>query len=240
MNKTPGEAVEFVRQLLVEIQPIESATVLLCPPFTALAAVSTQLENTRVLLGAQNTHWERDGAFTGEISPPMLRDLFATHVIIGHSERRTIFHESDEEIHKKVLAAMNGGLIPILCVGENLSEREREKHFAVVQTQLEAALSDAKGPVIIAYEPVWAIGTGQTATPEMAQEMHGHIRKVVTQITGPAAAKEIRILYGGSMKAANAEALLRQPDIDGGLIGGASLNVQEFASIVKTAKSIEQ
>jgi triosephosphate isomerase len=238
MNKTPGEAVEFVRQLLIEIQPIETATVLVCPPFTALAAVSDRLENTRLLLGAQNVHWEKDGAFTGEISSPMLRDLFVTHVIIGHSERRTIFHESDGEIHKKVSAATGGGLTPILCVGENLNERENGRHFAVVQTQLEAALKDVESSVIIAYEPVWAIGTGQTATPEMAQEMHGHIRRVVSQILGASTAKEIRILYGGSMKAANADALLRQPDIDGGLIGGASLNVQEFASIVKIAGSI--
>lgn len=240
MNKTPGEATEFVSQLLIEIQSVEAATVLVCPPFTALAAVSNSLENTRVLLGAQNVHWEREGAFTGEISPPMLRDLFVTHVIIGHSERRAIFHEADEEIHKKVLAAINGGLMPILCVGENLNEREKGKHFSVVQTQLEAALKDVKNPVIIAYEPVWAIGTGQTATPEMAQEMHRYIRKVTTAIVEPASAKEVRILYGGSMKAANAEALLQQPDIDGGLIGGASLNVQEFASIVKIAGSIGQ
>jgi triosephosphate isomerase len=168
----------------------------------------------------------------------MLRDLFVTHVIIGHSERRAIFHESDGEIHKKVLAAINGGLTPILCVGENSGERETGKHFAVVQTQLETALEGVKGPVIIAYEPIWAIGTGQTATPEIAQEMHGHIREVIAQIVGAQAAGEIRILYGGSMKAANAGALLQQPDIDGGLIGGASLNVQEFASIIKIAGAI--
>jgi triosephosphate isomerase len=238
MNKTPGETGEFIRQLLIGIQPVGAATVLLCPPFTSLAAASGQLENTRVLLGAQNVHWERDGAFTGEISPPMLRDLFVTHVIVGHSERRTIFRETDGEIHKKVLAAINGGITPILCVGENSSEREEGKHFTVVQSQLETALQDVKGSIAIAYEPVWAIGSGKTATPEMAQEMHGHIRKVLSRILGPAVAREIRILYGGSMKAANAEALLRQQDIDGGLIGGASLNVQEFASIIKIADSL--
>ncbi|MDR1456538.1 MAG: triose-phosphate isomerase [Puniceicoccales bacterium] len=239
MNKTPGEAVEFIGQLLVEIQPLEAATVLVCPPFTAIAAVSNRLEDTRMLLGAQNVHWERDGAFTGEISPPMLRDLFVTHVIIGHSERRTIFHETDEEIHKKILSAVSGGLMPILCVGENLSDREKGRHFTVVQTQLEAALKGIKEPVIIAYEPIWAIGTGQTATPELAQEMHAHIRKIVAQIADGPVAREVRILYGGSMKAANAKDLLMQPDIDGGLIGGASLSVQEFATIIKIASSIE-
>jgi triosephosphate isomerase len=239
MNKTSTEAGEFIRQLLVEIRSNEATTVLVCPPFTALAAVSNSLEATRVLLGSQNVYYERDGAFTGEISPQMLRDLFVTHVIIGHSERRAIFHESDEEIRKKILAAINGGLTPILCVGENLNDRESKKHFAIVQGQLEAAMKDIEGQIIIAYEPVWAIGTGQTATPEMAQEMHGYIRKIVSQIAGPATAKEIRILYGGSMKASNAEALLRQQDIDGGLIGGASLSVQEFASIIRIADTID-
>jgi triosephosphate isomerase len=197
------------------------------------------LEKTSIQLGAQNMGWAKEGAFTGEISPHMLRDLYVTHVILGHSERRTIFGETLEQIRMKVEAALTNGLVPILCVGETLEEREAGQQDGVVRKQLGNALEKLSleqiERMVIAYEPVWAIGTGKTATPKTAQEMHGHIRRMLAQIGGQDLANRVRILYGGSMKPSNCGELLIQPDIDGGLIGSASLDPLDFIKIVEAA-----
>ncbi|MDR1438158.1 MAG: triose-phosphate isomerase [Puniceicoccales bacterium] len=242
MNKTFSETEPFLKSLKVEIAPFSGVTAVICPPFTSLPAASKLLENTSILLGAQNMCWSKEGAFTGEISPIMLRDLYVTHVILGHSERRNIFGETDLQIHEKLVSAIGAELTPILCVGESQSERAENRQRTVIEEQLLTAIGDLKeeavAHVVIAYEPVWAIGTGKTATPKMAQEMHGHIRSVIAENWGNAVAEEMRILYGGSMNAANAESLLSQPDIGGGLIGGASLHSIEFAKIVEIAHRI--
>lgn len=206
-----------------------------CPPFTALVPVGQALSGSPVALGAQNVHPEKSGAFTGEVSTAMLSDYCVKYVILGHSERRALFAESDAFINQKVLAVLAAGLRPILCVGETLEEREAEKTLAVVSQQVKAGLAgvtSAEG-VVIAYEPVWAIGTGKTATPEMAQEVHAAIRQLLIEQFGPEGGDSVRILYGGSMKPDNAAELLRQPDIDGGLIGGASLKADQFLAIAK-------
>jgi triosephosphate isomerase len=183
--------------------------------------------------------WAKEGAFTGEISPRMLRDLYVTHVILGHSERRAILGETLEQIRMKVEASLTNGLVPILCVGETLEEREARQQVGVVRSQLNSALEklslEQVGKIVIAYEPVWAIGTGKTATPKIAQEMHGHIRRMLAQNWGQDLAHHVRILYGGSMKPSNCVELLAQPDIDGGLIGGASLDPMDFTRIVESA-----
>lgn len=213
--------------------------VLVCPPFTALESVGRALEETNVKLGAQNMHFESSGAFTGEVSAPMLRDLFVTHVILGHSERRALFGEDDQLINQKVLAALNTELRPVFCVGETLEEREAGDTLKVVQTQLEAGLkgvsNEQAASVILAYEPVWAIGTGKVATSDQAQEVHAFIRGLLKKLFGDTVSQKVRILYGGSMKPANAPELLAQKDIDGGLIGGASLEARSFVDLVKAA-----
>jgi len=210
-----------------------------CPLFTGLESAAKALEGSVVKLGAQNMHPEASGAFTGEISAPMLRALFATHVILGHSERRTLFGEKDADVNKKTLAALKNQLRPIVCVGETLAEREAGSTLKVVQTQLEAGLEgvskDQAPTVIVAYEPVWAIGTGKVATTEQAQEVHAFIRGLLTKLFTEPVAEKVRILYGGSMKPANAAELLAQKDIDGGLIGGASLEARSFVELVKAA-----
>jgi triosephosphate isomerase len=197
------------------------------------------LEGSEVRLGAQNLHAEASGAFTGEVSAPMLRAIFATHVILGHSERRTLFGETDEGVNRKTLAALKHQLRPIVCVGETLAEREAGTTLKVVQTQLERGLEgvsrEQAASVIVAYEPVWAIGTGKVATTEQAQEVHAFIRGLLVKLFGDAVAQRIRILYGGSMKPANAPELLAQKDIDGGLIGGASLEARSFLELVAAA-----
>jgi triosephosphate isomerase len=242
MNKTAQDGVTLTREILDELGRETSLDVVLCPPFTALESVGRTLEGqSGVKLGAQNMHPEKGGAFTGEISAEMLRTLYVTHVILGHSERRQYFGETDEFINKKVLAALANELRPILCVGETLAEREAGSTLAVVQRQLEAALAGVKAEqittVIIAYEPVWAIGTGKVATTAQAQEVHAFIRELLTKLHGPALAQKVRILYGGSMKPSNAPELLAQKDIDGGLIGGASLESRSFVELVKAAKA---
>jgi triosephosphate isomerase len=239
MNKTATEGVELVKEIAAAVGTESSVNVLLCPPFTALSAVSSAVEGTHLGLGAQNMHDKVSGAFTGEISASMLRDLYVTHVILGHSERRSIFGENDAFINRKVLAALSASLKPILCVGELLSEREANQTMEVVRRQIEqglAAVPAAKAEnVVIAYEPVWAIGTGKTATPAMAQEVHAFIRKLLAQQFGAESASRILILYGGSMKPDNADALLAEQDIDGGLIGGASLEAKSFVELVQIA-----
>ena len=239
MNRTSADAVSLAREIVFSVGKQPNVDIVICPPFTALESVAAAIDGSLIKLGAQNMHFEDSGAFTGEISAPMLRALFATHVILGHSERRTLFAETDEFVNKKVLSALKNQLRPILCVGESLAEREAGTTLQVVQTQSERAL-DGVGKelavnIVIAYEPVWAIGTGKVATAEQAQEVHGFIRGLLAKLYGEAVAQRVRILYGGSMKPANAADLLAQKDIDGGLIGGASLEARNFVELVKAA-----
>jgi triosephosphate isomerase len=237
MNKTSGEAVALVTDIVTAVGRQADVEVVVCPPSTALESAGKALEGSNVKLGAQNMHPEASGAYTGEISAGMLRALFATHVILGHSERRAYFAESDAFVNKKVLAALKNQLRPILCAGETLAEREAGSTLKVVQTQLEGGLEgvskEQAATLIIAYEPVWAIGTGKVATPEQAQAVHALLRAQLKAATPHADA--MKILYGGSMKPDNAVTLLSQPDIDGGLIGGASLKAADFVAICRAA-----
>jgi triosephosphate isomerase len=208
----------------------------LAPPFTALSAVASEIEGSSLILAAQNAHWEPEGAFTGEISLSMLEDVGCRMVIVGHSERRQYFGETDADVNRRVLAATNSSLQPIVCIGETLAERESGRHHDAVAQQLAGGLDRLTGPsllrMILAYEPVWAIGTGRTASPETAQSMHGYIRSWLSEKFGESA-EEIRILYGGSVKPDNVDALMRQPDIDGALVGGACLEAESFLRIVR-------
>ncbi len=244
MNKNSAEAHELAAELAQTLGRQHEVDVVICPPFTALESAARAIESSGVKLGGQNMHPERAGAFTGEVSAEMLRHLFATYVILGHSERRAYFQESDEFINQKVLAALNSRLKPILCVGETLEERESGKAFEVVEKQIKAGLADVPTDlaelVIIAYEPVWAIGTGKTATPEQAQEVHAFIRAQLEPIFGATQAQRTRILYGGSMKPSNAAELLGQTDIDGGLIGGASLEGRTFLQLIEIAAEVKK
>jgi triosephosphate isomerase len=236
MHKTVAEAGEFVDALLPRIAATQS-DVVICPPFTALTAVVERRYGTAVKVAAQNMHEEASGAFTGEVSAPMLVELDVEAVVLGHSERRQLFGETDEALARKVPAALAAGLEPILCVGETEEARDAEQTEAVLELQLQADLAEVVGArlgeVVVAYEPIWAIGTGRTATPEQAQEACAFIRDAVRERGGPADA--VRILYGGSVKPGNAAELMAQPDIDGALVGGASLDPAEFAEIVKAA-----
>jgi len=241
MNKTASEGEDLVNEINLAVGKQAEVGVVVCPPFTALESCATALEDSNVQLGAQNMHPKQEGAYTGEVSPVMLRSLFCTYVILGHSERREYFKESDAFINEKVLAALDSSLKPILCVGETLEQREANETMPVVRTQLVDGLkgvpAESAENLVIAYEPVWAIGTGKTATPEMAQEVHKAIREELKAILGAGAAAKVRILYGGSMKPENASDLLDQPDIDGGLIGGASLKAKSFVELVEIARS---
>jgi triosephosphate isomerase len=239
MNKSHTEAVALVQEIIAGMGRHSEVDVVVCPPFTSLGAVGAAIDGSLLKLGAQNMHHEASGAFTGEISAPMLRAHFATHVILGHSERRTLLGETDPAINLKVLAALRNQLRPILCVGETLAEREAGSTLKVVQTQVDACLEgvskDQAASLVVAYEPVWAIGTGKVATTDQAQEVHAFIRGLLGKLFGEQAAQKVRILYGGSMKPANAPDLLAQKDIDGGLIGGASLEARSFIELVKAA-----
>ncbi|HRE04853.1 MAG TPA: triose-phosphate isomerase [Opitutaceae bacterium] len=239
MNKTSSDAVALVQEIVAAVGKQTDVDVVVCPPFTSLESVGKALDGSVVKLGAQNVHPEPSGAFTGETSVGMLRALFSSYVIIGHSERRSYFGETDGFINQKVLAALKGQLKPILCVGETLGQRESGQTLSVVQTQLEGGLEgvskDQLTSIVVAYEPVWAIGTGKVATTEQAQEVHAFIRSLLAKSFGEAVAEKVRILYGGSMKPANAPELLGQKDIDGGLIGGASLEARSFVDLVKSA-----
>lgn len=241
MNKTASEASDLVREINLAVGQETEVGVCICPPFTALETAAKELEDSNVQLGAQNMHPQSEGAYTGETSPIMLRSLFCNFVILGHSERREYFKESDAFVNEKVLAALESNLKPILCVGETLEQRDADETTAVIQKQLEGGLADVSvdlaDHVVVAYEPVWAIGTGKTATPEMAQEVHKMIRDWLTSRFNAAISGKIRILYGGSMKPNNASDLLDQSDIDGGLIGGASLQSKPFVELVKIASS---
>lgn len=239
MNKTSDEAVELAREIVQTVGQQMDVEVLVCPPFTALSSVAPALEGSNVKLGAQNMHPAASGAFTGEISAEMIRSHFASYVILGHSERRSLFGETDAFINEKVQAALMNQLKPILCVGETLGERQSEQTLEVIKTQLDGGLesvdSEATASLVIAYEPVWAIGTGEVATPEQAQAVHAFIRTWLEARFNPSVAQKTRILYGGSMKPGNAPELLSQDDIDGGLIGGAALEANSFVDLVKAA-----
>jgi triosephosphate isomerase len=238
MNKTVAEAAELIEALTSRSGSMAGVDVAVCPPFTTLAAVVDATRGTPIAVGAQNVHWEDKGAFTGEIAAAMLAEIPVEYVIIGHSERRQYFAETDATVNARLKAALGAGLTPIVCVGETLAERDAGDTARVVTEQIANGLMgvdpDHAADLVIAYEPVWAIGTGRTATPEQAQEVHVVIRGLLRERFGEAA-DAIRILYGGSMKPANAAELLRQADIDGGLIGGSSLKADEFLAIITSA-----
>jgi triosephosphate isomerase len=242
MYKTPSEAVILTEGVVRALSSLDGPDLVVCPPFTALAAVGQVVAGSRIGLGAQDLHWAKEGAYTGEVSADMLRDIGCRYVIIGHSERRQYFGETDEGVNKKSRAALASDLTPIICVGETLAEREAGRAHAVVETQLKGALSgllpEQVQRLILAYEPVWAIGTGKTATPSQAEEMHAHIRKTIAMLFGTEIACGVRILYGGSVKPDNAKELLERSEIDGALVGGASLQVDSFAAIAKAAQHI--
>ncbi len=237
MHKTLSEAVAFVESIQKETGPLADREVVIAPAFTALHALREILRQKGYSLAAQNCHWEEKGAFTGEVSPAMLKDLGCAYVIVGHSERRQLFGETDETVRLKTTAVIKAGMDPIVCVGEVLAERERGQTFEVVRRQLEGALrgfSPAQmAGVVVAYEPVWAIGTGKTATPAQAQEVHACIRAALAALFDKTIENKIRILYGGSVKPSNIDALLSEQDIDGALVGGASLEVGSFKSLVQ-------
>ena len=239
MHKTTEEAKLLAEQVAAATPKAADREVLLAPPFTALGAVSEAVKGTDIIVAGQNVCWEEQGAFTGEISPAMLRDMGATAAIVGHSERRQIFMESDEMINQRLLGGLNQGLTMLLCIGETLEERESGQTLAVLERQIRAGLAEVSSAlmnqVVIAYEPVWAIGTGRTASTEQAQEAHAFIRKLATDLYEKDIADGLRILYGGSVKPANVDELMAQPDIDGALVGGAALDADSFGRIINFA-----
>ena len=239
MNKTVEEAVELANAIKLDLAECKDVDVVLCPPFTAIKAVSDVVSETLINVGSQNMSSEDEGAYTGEVSHSMLKELFVRYVILGHSERREYYKETDFWINKKVKKALEKNLRPILCVGEKLEDREGGNTESVVELQVREGLKDipaaAYTELVIAYEPVWAIGTGKVATSQQAQDVHAFIRGIVQDMVGEEAANAVRIQYGGSMKPDNAPELLAQPDIDGGLIGGASLKPDDFLAIGKAA-----
>jgi triosephosphate isomerase len=244
MHKTHLEGMMLVQQLAHELagHNFDRVEVVVCPPFTALRTIQTLIDSDRYEfgLGAQNMHWEKEGAYTGEVSPIMLKALDVDYVILGHSERRELFGETDDAVNAKIKAAFAQGLTPIVCVGETEAEREGGETEGKVRWQMKAGLKGLKPEhmrrLVVAYEPIWAIGTGKTATPQDAQETIALLRKLITDSYDEEIAGDVRILYGGSVKAGNAAALMGQPDIDGALVGGASLDGAEFAAIVKAAE----
>jgi len=237
MHMDLSGTIDLISGIKTGLQKTQAAcTVIVCPPFTSLETAATLLKNSSIKLGAQNIHFEESGAFTGEISAGMIKSTGAEYVILGHSERRTIFGEDNAMINKKIKKALASGLLPIFCIGETLEEREKGITFAVVEKQIREGLAgiDAlkNGEIILAYEPVWAIGTGKTASPAQAQEVHAYIRSVIKQLYGQDAADAMVIQYGGSVKPDNAKELLSQPDIDGALVGGACLKADSFLGII--------
>jgi triosephosphate isomerase len=245
MNMTQAESARYAESLLLDLGDISDVDVVILPPFTAIAKVTECLSKAQnIKVGAQNMHWEKNGAFTGEISAALLRDLFVHYVVLGHSERRSLFGETDEIVNRKARAAHEAALRPIVCVGETLDQREGGKVEKVLSKQLRGSLAnlDVKElqETVIAYEPVWAIGTGRNATPEQAQEAHAFIRQILANLSDESTAEKIRIQYGGSVKPDNARALMWQADIDGALVGGASLDPRSFAQIVNAAREKEK
>lgn len=243
MHKLAGEARQFTTELMSRLSGLNaSVTVVLCPPFTALAEVADAIAGTRLCLGAQNVYWEERGAYTGEVSPSMIRDAGCAYVIIGHSERRQHFGETNETVNRKVRAALAAHLRPIVCVGESERQRDEGKTEAVIVEQVSNGLAglsvEGMADVVIAYEPVWAIGTGKNATPQQAEEVHALIRGLVSDTFNESVASSLLILYGGSVKPNNAAELLAQPDIDGALVGGASLEAESFEGIVRASEAV--
>ena len=236
MHLSLGEAAALARALAASCGNSNDREVMIAPAFIALAAVAEAIKGSVIRVGAQNVAWEREGAFTGEVSPPMLTGIGVEMAIVGHSERRQIFREDDTMINRRLLAALADGLVPVLCIGETLEEREAERTFAVLEGQLRSGLQGVTtaeaSRVVLAYEPVWAIGTGKTASKEQAQEVHGFLRGLLGQLFEKNIAESIRILYGGSVKPDNIDALMAQPDIDGALVGGAALTAESFERIV--------
>ncbi len=243
MFKTVEEAVQLVQGIKAGVYKINDCTVVVCPPFTALSAISEIIKDSAIELGAQNMHPETEGAYTGEISPVMLKDVGCRYVILGHSERRQYFKETDVFVNQKVKAALKYSIIPILCIGETLEEREAKRHFEVVKNQFDHSLEDLTKEditkTVIAYEPVWAIGTGKTATPEQAEQMHSYIRRLLNEKFGQESAAKIWLLYGGSVKPDNIASLMSKPNVDGALVGGASLKAEVFSQIVSNALECE-
>ena len=235
MYKTAREAAEMIRAVRGLLADVAGVEVAVCPPFTALAAALEAASGSKIAIGAQDCYWEKEGAFTGEVSVPMLADLGCRYVIVGHSERRQYFGETDATVDKKIGAVLVHGLTCIGCLGETLQEREAGQTFTVLERQVRGGFARhlSSPHLVIAYEPVWAIGTGRTATPAQAQEAHAFLRGLVKEIAGQDTSAGIRILYGGSVKPDNMPALMAQPDVDGGLVGGASLDASSFARIVK-------
>jgi len=236
MNTTADEAVKLAKDIVSALSSVKNVDIAICPPFVSLSRVYEVVKGSNIKLGAQDVHWEEKGAFTGKVSCAMLKSVGVEYVIIGHSEQRTYFHETDDTVNKKVRAALNAGLLPIVCVGETLHERKSGKMESVVEEQTRGAFQGVSGSearkCAIAYEPVWAIGTGETATPDQANEAHLFIRKILANLYDTETAQSMRIQYGGSMKPENAKELLEQPDVDGGLIGGAALKAESFSGIV--------
>lgn len=234
MNTNLQESLQLAADLNKLVGQVHDRDILVCPPFTALNSVADALRESVIMVGGQDLHWEGKGAFTGEVSAQMLKSVGASYVLIGHSERRQYFGETNETVNKKLAAALEHNLLPIVCVGETLAQREKNETLTVIEKQIKDGLATRDSRhVTIAYEPVWAIGTGKTATPEQAQEVHAYIRKLLADLFGKDAAEEIRILYGGSVTPENIKELMAKPDIDGGLVGGASLKADSFAKIVK-------
>jgi triosephosphate isomerase len=236
MHKTTAEAVTLVKALHASVAQVQDVDIGVAPPYTALMAVAEALRGSAIFVAAQNMHWEPQGAFTGEISAAMLADVGCRRVIIGHSERRQSFAETDATVNRKLKAALNAQLDPIVCIGETLGQRQDNATFGVLEQQICQGLAeipaDGMRRIVLAYEPIWAIGTGQTATPAQAQEVHAFIRGLLGTLYGKAIADEVRIQYGGSVNAGNIQTLMTQPDVDGALVGGASLETSSFAQIV--------
>ena len=237
MNKTTGEAIDLVRELKAAISGVKGVEVAVAPPFTALYAVCKELEGSSIRLAAQNLYWEEKGAFTGEVSPLMLKEVGCHYVIIGHSERRQFFGETDETVNRRIKAALAQGLKVIFCIGETLKEKEEGKTFSVIERQVEDGLKNLSDKemknIVIAYEPIWAIGTGKTATPGQAEEVHRFIRGKIEKLYSREVSEEIRIQYGGSVTPENIKGLMEQANIDGALVGGASLKAESFSKIVR-------
>jgi triosephosphate isomerase len=240
MYKTVADAVAFVKELRVLVKGITDVEIVIAPAFTALHAVAEAARDSNIGVSSQNLHWEREGAFTGEVSPGMVKEAGAQYAIVGHSERRRLFGETDPIVNRKAMAAMAAGLTPIVCIGETLEERERDETFAVLDRQIKDGLDQMSAgqvvDIVVAYEPVWAIGTGRTATAAQAGEAHAHIRKRLRQWFGADAADACHIIYGGSVKPDNIQELIAEADVDGALVGGASLDVRGFAEIVSRSR----
>ena len=240
MFKTVAEAVVFAKELRAFVNGVSGVEIVVAPPFTAIHAVAEALRNANVAVSAQDVYWEREGAFTGEVSAAMIKEAGAEYAIIGHSERRRLFGETDATVNRKIVAAIGAGLVPIVCVGETLEERERNETLAVLDRHIKDGLdrlaSGQVGDLVVAYEPVWAIGTGRNATAAQAQEAHAHIRTRLRQWFGAEAADRCRVLYGGSVKPDNIASLIQEPDVDGALVGGASHEVRSFAEIVTRSR----